>query len=302
MDQVISRVIETEKEYDQFTGTPQIWYNLKHWEPLMLSLLTSPALATYLKEQLLTHKLVDRNSVFVVLQIARLTLDEALWLRTAEDFAEAEQSIMLQLLDTYQAQDSRTSFLRTARKAMEIYPSLFNEYIFAHVSPEEDKQLYLQALDSLTRQKRSVEHYRLLQPYLSQQQRDAFIESFWNSYDSLFYVKLLEVEYRFTDIMKVLKQTSIWQGRDYAAILAPVASHFPNECMDLVMDRSTTVLESDRKNRHSYQDITSWLKVLHTVPALQEQVRLFSQHLYDTYSRLRALREELQYAGVLRRR
>jgi proteasome lid subunit RPN8/RPN11 len=85
-------------------------------------------------------------------------------------------------------------------------------------------------------------------------------------------------------------------------MLAMVAHHYPDECMDLVMEKTEHTLQSDHRSRHTYRDITSWLNVLKTIPSLEDQLKLFCQHLYDQYSRLRALREELQYTGLIRRK
>jgi hypothetical protein len=86
-------------------------------------------------------------------------------------------------------------------------------------------------------------------------------------------------------------------------MLATVVHLYPDECMDLVMEKAEYALQqTDRRGRYTYQQITSWLKVLKSIPALAEQVRLFSLHLYDENSRLRALREELQSGGLVRGR
>jgi tetratricopeptide (TPR) repeat protein len=280
----------------------EVIYELKHFETLLIALLTSLQTALHLQHLLQKNQLANTYTAYVMLHIAQITNNEVLWLQTAEAFAHDEPAICLQLLDKYRGKGKREDLIRVARHALEINPVLFDEYIITHLKPQEDRELYVHALSGYTRRGRSIGHYQMPREYYTPDERMDFMTSYANGYDHLFYVLLLETEGRYQDILIYIKQFKNREVANFNKMLASVALHFPNECMDLVMDKSEYALQSDRRGRHTYREITSWLKVLKVIPALEEQLRVFSNHLYDHNARLRALREELQYAGLVRKK
>jgi hypothetical protein len=293
----------SDQQYDRYSERAQVWYEIGHFERVLMSLMISPALATYLQQLLEKHQLVDTDTADLILHIAGVTKNTALWLKTAEEFAAHKMDIAQQLLDIYLAKSDIPSFLRIAKQVFEKNPVLFDEYILKHLKPEQDRNFYVEVLTHYTRRKQSIEHYRQLRQYFTPEYRSAFIKSYANGYNLLFYIQLLEAEEQYKKIMELLKQYKKQEVQHFDQMLATVAHLYPDECMDLVMEKTEYALQqTDRRGRYTYQQITSWLKVLKTIPALADQLRIFSQHLYDENARLRALREELQYTGLVRRR
>ncbi|WP_421829404.1 hypothetical protein [Larkinella sp.] len=84
-------------------------------------------------------------------------------------------------------------------------------------------------------------------------------------------------------------------------ILKLTAHTCPNECMDLVMEHSAQCLDNDQRGRVMYVSIASWLTALNGFQSLKPQVAIYAEHLYKTYSRLNALREELRNARLVRK-
>jgi hypothetical protein len=301
-DLLIERYHYYDTTYNRQEEQAQVWYELKHFESLLLILASTPEAALYLQQLLEKHNLVDTNTAYVMLQIAEVTNNETLWLKTAEDFASYASDITLQLMDKYRAGNQRKDLVRVARKTFWQEPLLVDEYIIAHIKPDEDLELYLKAVEYYTRRKYSIEHYRILQQYWTAAQREQFVQAHEKGYNLLFYVQLLEAEGKHRQIMDLLKKYAKQEVTEFDKMLATVAHLFPNECMDLVMEKAEYALQSDRRGRHSYQQICSWLNVLKAVTSLDSQLRIFSQHLYDQHARLRALREELLYTGLVRRK
>lgn len=299
---LIDRYLYYETTYNKLSNDLQVLYELKHFEQFLLMLSYSPETALFLQQLLEKHNLTDTDTAHIMLQIAEVTNNETLWLQTAEDFAPYASDITFQLLDKYRSKSERQHLIRVARAAYLHEPLLVDEYIITHITPEEDKELYLKAVEFYTRRKQSIAHYRILQKYFTAQQRTKFIQAQEKGYNPLFYVQLLEAEGHYQQILEVLKKYKNQEVPDFGQMLATIAHLFPNECMDLVMEKIEYTMQTDRRGRHTYQQITSWLKVLKSRPSLDGQLNIFCQYLYDHNSRLRALREELQYAGLVRKK
>lgn len=303
LDFLFERHILSEKQFDRNSERAQIWYEIGNFERVLLPLLVSPAMATHLQGLLENHQLIDTDTADLMLHIAGITGNETLWLKTAEEFVTYKTDVAQQLLDKYQTNSDMPSFIRVAKLVFGKNPVLFDEYILKHLKAEQDRDFYVEVLTYHTRRKQSIEHYRQLRHCFTAEYRSAFVKSYANGYTPLFYIQLLDAEERHKEIMNVLKQYKKQEVQHFDKMLATVAHLYPDECMDLVMEKAEYALQqTDRRGRYTYQQITSWLKVLKAIPALSEQLRLFSLHLYDENSRLRALREELQAAGLVRGR
>ncbi|QHT68225.1 hypothetical protein GXP67_17035 [Rhodocytophaga rosea] len=303
LDFLIERYTLYDKQFNRYSERAQVWYELGNFERVLTALMVSPAIASYLQTLLEKHQLIDTDTADLMLHIAGVTRNETLWLKTAEEFAAYKTDVAQQLLDKHQAKQDMPSFIRVAKLVFGKNPVLFDEYILKHLKPEQDRDFYIEVLTYYTQRKQSIENYRQLRKYFTSESRSAFVKSYANGYNPLFYIQLLEAEEQYKKIMELLKQYKNQEVQHFDQMLATVAHLYPDECMDLVMEKAEYALQqTDRRGRYTYQHITSWLKVLRSFPALAEQVRIFSLHLYDENSRLRALREELQAAGLVRGR
>jgi hypothetical protein len=74
---------------------------------------------------------------------------------------------------------------------------------------------------------------------------------------------------------------------------------YPSECYELVVAKCGSELESGARGRYSYQQIAKWLKPLTVEKSLNEEVKAYVMHLYNSKPILPALRDELKKAGLV---
>ncbi|MGA0555864.1 SWIM zinc finger family protein [Larkinella sp. VNQ87] len=166
------------------------------------------------------------------------------------------------------------------------------------LTPGEELNLYLQALENRCRAEGSVSDYQQLRTFWTDDQRNRFVDSLKSKggiiHNHLFYAQVLQVENRPTELLKLVENTDWLYVQGLDEILKLAARTYPNECMDRVMERSTQYLDSGQRGRTLYVAIAGWLTALNGFQSLRPQVAIFAGHLYSTYSRLKALREELR--------
>lgn len=297
---LIERNLKYELEYNKQSDEPQILYDLKHFETLLLSLLTNPSIASHLLALLNRHQLIDNNTAYIVLKIAQLTQDEKLWFKTAEEFAGFERDITKQLLQKYHAKGNEHDFIRVAEMATKLYPNEFDAYLLEIIRPEANLPLYLKALESRTRSTLKLESYLELRKYWNKQQLNTFITSFANGYTYLFYVQLLAVEERYADILSFLqKKQALDYIADFDVMLTTIVAFYPQECFRMVVARSERQLMVLKGGRSAYQQIAKWIKALLLAEELKEEARSYALHLYNSQPILPALRDEFKKMGIV---
>jgi hypothetical protein len=243
----------------------------------------------------------------VLLRVATVLADEPLWLRTSEAFAAHDATLATQLLDRYRASGDHASVRRVLGQLREKFPQPLNAYILRHLTPADDAALYLAALAQRCRHTHSLPDYQVLQAHWSPAQRRTFVDEqvalgTRTGNNPLFGAELLLAENRPAELLPYLRRIQwAWQ-RAVPEVLALAAPTHPDDCLELVMERTETLLQdtSGSRTRDHYQRIAAWLTALHTVAELRPPVALFAAHLYTEYARLNALREELRAARLVR--
>ena len=279
-----------------------------HFHELLLHLARDPATAARLRALLTAADVLPTAGLArVLLRVAEVLADDELWLRTSEAFAAQDATLTGQLLDRYRQLGDRTNLLRVLNQRRAQFPNLLNPYILSYIAPAEDEALYLAALEQRCRGTQSLADYRTLQGYWSADRRRAFVDeqvAQGGRADSylLFGAELLAAENRQAELLPYLRRANwAWQ-RSIADILALAVRTHPDDCLELVMERTETLLQDsvNGRGRDLYQRIAAWLTVLQTAEELRPPVALFAAHLYTEYTRLNALREELRAARLVR--
>lgn len=278
-----------------------------HFQSLLHQLAHDPATAALLKPLLERGPLADVGMAQVLLRVAEVLADDALWLRTAEEFADQDVQLTVRLLDYYREHEDRPNMLRLLSEWQPRFYGQLNPYILSHVAPAENEPLYLAALEQRCRAARSLPDYQELARYWSPAQRQQFVEEQVKTGGQteaglLFGAELLAAENRDAELLPyLLRQSWAWL-RTIPAVLTLAARTHPNECLDTVMERTEALLQDslNGRGRDVYQRIISWLVALNAFPLLRPQVALFAAHLYTEYARLTALREELRGARLVR--
>jgi hypothetical protein len=110
----------------------------------------------------------------------------------------------------------------------------------------------------------------------------------------VFYLELLEVEERHSDILKHLTNKFNWQDSRSAQILTIAAKYFPGEAFGMVEMQAEQLLDSGQRGRDVYGNIAKWLAALKSNPDLHKAVLAFTKALVTGYNRLPALKDELR--------
>ncbi len=102
------------------------------------------------------HDWTKRGTEYVQLRIADVLRDPDLWLQTADQFADHDPTIALQLLQRRQQAGDLPVLLQTLHRLTKRFPNTFDAFILTHLNdmlltPGQDLNLYLSALENRCR-------------------------------------------------------------------------------------------------------------------------------------------------------
>ena len=284
---------------------PLYSYNLKAFEPLLLALVSDQPSAQVIQEAIAQHRWQHLGTNYVQLRIADKCNDPALWLKTADQFAEADPDIALQLLNRYHLASNKPVMLSLLHRLMKPFPKQFDQFILEHLSPETlapgpDQNLYLDALCNRCLSLGQLPDYLALRTYLTPGERRNFANRLSQSYNVLFRVQVLHAEERFDELLPIVENVNWQSTRNMDETLVLVAQTYPNECMALAREKALGWLETGKRDRTMYSAIASWVAALHKVPSLRSPAVVFAGTLVSANPRLIALRDELRQKGLVR--
>ena len=282
---------------------PVYTYDLKAFEPLLIALVTDHESAGVMQEAIDEHGWQAMGTEYVQLHIADKRHDPALWVKTADQFAETDPDIALQLLNRYRLASNKPAMLTLLHRLAGPFPNRFDAFILESLRPDTltpgpDQNLYLDALRNRCRSLGQLSDYQELRVYLSPAQRRTFADGL--NHQGLFYVQVLQTEGRIDELLPVVEKMNWHFTQNMDAILALVAQSFPAECMALTHKKALHLLETGQRDRGMYGLIASWVAALHTIPDVRVQAATFASTLVSTYPRLSALRDELRKRGLVR--
>ncbi|WP_020606076.1 SWIM zinc finger family protein [Spirosoma spitsbergense] len=298
---------DEEDDYDE-QEPAQIYYNLKSFEPLLLALVTDTPSARAVQQAIGQHTWQNRNTEYLQLRIAEVLSDADLWLNTADQFANHDPVIALQLLQRRRQMGDMPVLIQTLHRLTKQFPNTFDNFVLdtlddKQLTPGVDLNLYLNALENRCRSAGQLSDYLKLREYWTESRRRQFADSLKTPYTSLplFYAQVLHTEGRSNDLFAWIETLSWQYTRSLPDILPLAAETHPTECMNLVKKHATNLLENGKRDRSLYHTIAGWLAALNTLPSLKASVTLFASQLVANYSRLIALRDELRMQGLVRR-
>lgn len=296
-----------EDDYDEQDDEP-IYYNLKSFEPLLLALVTDTPSARAVQQAIAEHNWQNSGTEYVQLRVAEVLQDSDLWLNTADQFANYDPTIALQLLQRRHQMGDMPVLIQTLHRLTKQFPDTFDNFVLETLDdkqlvPGPDLNLYLKALENRCRSVGQLTDYLKLREYWTAERRRQFADSLKGPYTSLplFYAQVLHTEGWADDLFAWLETLSWQYTRSLPDILPIAAETHPNECLNLVKNHATNLLENGKRDRSLYHTIAGWLAALSTVPSLKSDVGLFAGQLVATHTRLIALRDELRMQGLVRR-
>jgi len=272
-------------------------YNLKDWEPLLLTFLTNKNIATDLLDMLREEELVDESTSIITLKIAELTEDEPLWLETAEANALHDPKIALQLLDKYYEAIEMSSFYRVAKAVFKSHSESLSSYLADIVAPEKDRAFYVKVISYHTHRYQSLEHYKRLREVMLPTEKKDFINSLRNDWRPQFYINVLEIEQDWDALLQLAKANT--STINYLLYLRPVAAARPEAGWEMTKERIKKLLESGTQGRDWYKTFANELFTIGNISSQRmHQARAFASSLLSTYPRLRAMKEEFRRVGL----
>ncbi len=290
--QLDNNIIEVENENDDSA----IFYNIKDFEPLFEALVVTEKTAMYLYKQIKKNNLENFGTSYIILNIAEILDDETLWIDTAETFAPTDKTIAKWLIEKYKSKKMETDFNRIAKMVFHNWKNDFDLYLINNLDKEKQKGLYLDALKNYVIDKQKIRYYEILRDYFTEEEKIKFVDNFKDNYNTAFYVRLLEVEKRYKEILDCALQNK--NSSNLEDLISPILNIYPSECFSLIVNKNNAALNSYGRDRRTYQSMMKTLKLLKLITTKQKEATLYLEKLYNHKPNLPALKDEMRKAGL----
>ena len=240
--------------------------------------------------------MVDADTAYVMLRVAEQTRDEALWIDTAREFADFEVEIARQLLDKYEQTDQTEDFLQLARQMFKQFPNYIDEYLATHLSVDAAPEFYKEVHLYLIRRTHRLDYYQAVRPHLNHLEKDTLIDAIGKTDADLFYIKLLEAEERYAEILQRVQQRS---SSDYGfdKLIEPILHVYPDKCFWILSRKCIKAIEM--RGRTVYKMIVRWLELIFQIKGHKEEADALIAQLYHHKPNLPALKDEMRRAGLV---
>jgi hypothetical protein len=276
---------------NEYPGNPGF---AAHFEPLLLALAEKAANPARLLE-ILRHTDLN-NDLFpeLLLQLNKKTGNADEWLSIAKRLYKQNHAVAKELLLYYFETDKQT-FADTARELFPDNKKMWAEFLLPYITPELDKDLFVQVYLKLTDYNRDIELYGKVRDHLSPNDFKQLLESIrWNK---VFMVNILAVEELYDDIKSIVEKNNNYQ--DFTEIIAPILNVYPEFCFRKIEDITRNTLLYER-SRYIYTQIASWLKLAEVIPGFEAECQRLIQQTYTHKPNLPALKDEMRKAGLVK--
>ncbi|MEM9830070.1 MAG: hypothetical protein AAF944_05510 [Bacteroidota bacterium] len=269
-------------------------YYLKDFELFLKTILVDPSVARFVWQRLREEDLVDVDTAHVVLHIAERLSDDALWLRTAEEFLDFDDTLALPLLDKLHQLDGDNAFLDIAQRAFRNFPEKTARYLSEKLSPDDDLTLYKAVYSHLVQHGNQTAYYQTIRPHLTLNEKNRLIQSV--KPNDIKYVQLLAVEERYEDILQHVRQR-IDQDYHFEKLIEPILTVYPGKCFVILEQKCWRAME--QRGRAIYRMIARWLQLMQQIPSHRDEADALAWQLYHHKPNLPALRDEMRKAQVV---
>jgi len=284
-------------ENQKTSNEEEINYNIKEFELLFQTLVINTETANFLHLKLQENELKSLASAYIILNISKVTNNEKLWIETAETYASLDSKIAKQLLEKYDSKNAISDFNRIAKMAFKNWADEFDKYLVDHLDKEKQEDLFVKALKNYVSNKYNIKHYKILKTYLTKKETLAFVDKFKESYNTIFYVQLLEIEKRFDEILICVNKNK--DSYEIEKLIEPIINIFPSECFSIIIKINTKAMNGFKRNRSTYQTMVETLKLLKKIKSKKKETDLFLKKLYNHKPNLPALKDEMRKAKLI---
>lgn len=219
------------------------------------------------------------------------------WIAEAEKMSPASIEVAKELLE-YHAENDMTSFHRNAKMLFPLFSRDLVELISKSLDDTTEKQFAKEVLSFKVFNFRQLEDYKRLSGLFSEGEKQTFLSKFANSSYYEFYIKALEFEGRFDQILDFAENSDrhIWE---YPAIMQLIIHKFPTECLVIASKIAPAYLEKNM-SRSDYQNVAQLLKTAALDEKNVSPINKLILELCTVFSRRTAMKDEFRIAGILK--
>lgn len=221
------------------------------------------------------------------------TTNPTMWLSEAEKLCSYDVHVASELL-AYQSANDIIAFHQEAKKLFAIFPNELIDEITQLVDASIDFNFTIEVYKYNINKSQDIEVYKKLAVLLNKQEKQNFIELFKNEFSARFYIKLLEQEGEFEQIL-YYAQTYKGYITIYYDIMLPIIHKYPDACFKILQPKISTFLDTNI-NRTSYTLAANLMKFLASNNENIHKINTFAKELCKLYPRRSALKEEFRMA------
>lgn len=271
-------------------------YHLDNWLPVIEALLPEAHTAAYLLEAIRRRNLDGSNAANLLLLLSDLSGQLDYWLQIAEREASTNINIALRLFDRYLSTQARDKQLRIAQLLFDKFPQKSAEHLLPHLSPHDNRKLFLSVAGYLAAQHHDLRGYQELCQWWTPNERDQFVAA--QRAQPVFYMQLRLLRDEYDQALKYLQNNH--SSPQFVDMMELLADHFPLEIIELLHQKINKALISSGASRNTYKMIADWCRPLSKISTERQAVAEFIHRLvHIEYKRMPALKEELKQAGVI---
>ena len=224
------------------------------------------------------------------------TVNPDLWLGEAEKASTRNVHIAKELL-THQSANDLLAFHTIAKKLFGIFPNELIDIIAQSVDPKIDSDFTKEIYRIKINKSHDIELYKKLALLLTDIEKHDFIEQYKHEYSGVFYVKLLEQEGQFEQILNFAQKYNGFLT-SFSNIMEPIIHKYPEECFKILQPKIQLSIDQNI-NRQRYAQAAEILEFLVSDVRNKQEVTKFATALCQLYPRRSALRDEFRQAKLI---
>jgi hypothetical protein len=219
------------------------------------------------------------------------------WISEAEKISTASLGVAKELLE-YQSENDKTAFHRNAKMLFPLFSRDLVELISKSMDSTTEQHFAKEVLSFKVFHFRQFEDYKRLSCLFTEGEKQTFLSKFANSSFYEFYIKALEFEGWFDQILKFAENSGryIWE---FPAILQPIIHKYPSECLAIASKIAPAYLEKNM-SRNDYKNVAQLIKAVAQNEKNATAVNKLILELCTVFSRRTAMKDEFRTAGILK--
>lgn len=214
-----------------------------------------------------------------------------IWEAEAESICMLNVEIAKELLE-YQSEFNIDGFFRNAKMLFPVFKEKIVDVVVQKMPDDYDVNFSRDILYFKVEFNKKLDDYKRLKPLISESEKLLFINKFRSSFDYSFYIKMLEEEKMYDEILEFAKSFGGYLSA-YCTILKPIIDRYPNECFSIIKSKTLNLMENNT-GRTYYEQVAELLRFAVNTQALVIPVLALANELIKLYPRRSALREELK--------